>query len=255
MVLKATIATLLVWEFLPLVAHADSKPALARMVLDHSRVKAGDTIQATYTFRSTGPAAVDMKVFVHVVRPDGRHIGADFDPDLPTTRWPASGFVREGAFPIAVPVDAAPGTYQVWIGLFSSQGRIELGNPDRLRGHREYCVGEFQVVESGTAAASKRVVFDWLPVDEAQVVRALPPPVPRGVETKTAETSSAEATLCCERTTTCSCPPCGRRRRSSLTAGKVSGEEVRTKTQMITRWSSSARTMVRHEPLARPSSR
>ena len=70
-------------------------------------------------------AAVDMKVFVHVVRPDGRHIGADFEPDLPTTKWPATGFVPEGAFPIAVPTDAAPGRYQIWIGVFSSEGRID----------------------------------------------------------------------------------------------------------------------------------
>lgn len=107
-----------------------------------------------------------------MVRPDGRHIGADFEPELPAVEWPQDGFVSEGPFPIAVPSDAAPGRYEIWVGLFSSQDRVELDNRDRLRGSREYCVGEFEVVSVGAPVDSKPRVFDWMPVDEHRVIRA-----------------------------------------------------------------------------------
>jgi hypothetical protein len=178
---------LLVLWALPWAAQADFHPAVARVTLDRNRVMPGGTLQAVYTFRSGGPAPVELEVFVHVVRPDGRHLGADFSPDLPTTEWPAAGFVREGPFPIAVPADAAPGKYQVWVGLFSpgSGERIELGNADRQRGSREYHLGDFEVVPAGTAADPKPAVFDWLPVDETRVAKA--PPLSAQAGTKALE--------------------------------------------------------------------
>jgi hypothetical protein len=131
------LVTVLLFASLTALQAAEFKPAVARLALDRDRVPPGGTLQATYTFRSRGQAAEDLTVFVHVVRPDGRHIGADFSPDLPVTKWPANGFVREGPFPIAVPADAAPGKYRVWVGLFSSRERIELDNTELLRGSRE----------------------------------------------------------------------------------------------------------------------
>ena len=56
------------------------QPAAARLELSDCQPQAGQVIQATYTFRTSGPSESDMTVFVHVVRPDGRHIGADFEP-------------------------------------------------------------------------------------------------------------------------------------------------------------------------------
>ena len=163
---------LLLWCLLPLAAFAEFKPAVARLSLDRDRVHPGDTVQATYTFRSSGPSLIELSPFVHVVRPDGRHIGADFSLDLPTTEWPKQGFVREGPVPIVMPTDAAPGNYQVWVGLFTSSGRIELDNPDRQRGSLEYHVAEFEVVAAGSKVDPKSAVFNWLPVDETKVVAA-----------------------------------------------------------------------------------
>lgn len=178
---------LLVLWALPWAAQADFHPAVARLALDRNRVMPGGTLQAVYTFRSGGPAPVELEVFVHVVRPDGRHLGADFSPDLPTTEWPAEGFVREGPFPIAVPADAAPGKYQIWVGLFSpgSGERVELGNANRQRGSREYHLGDFEVVAAGTAADPRPAVFDWLPVDETRVAKA--PPLSAQAGTKSLE--------------------------------------------------------------------
>ncbi|MHB8969755.1 MAG: hypothetical protein ACYC3X_11505 [Pirellulaceae bacterium] len=145
--LQSTLA-LLFSSILPVAACADFHPAVARMALDRDRVQPGGTVQATYTFLSSGRASEELEVFVHVVHPDGRHIGADFEPDLMTSAWPSDGCVREGPFPIVVPDDAGPGKYQIWVGMFfpSSGDRIEFGNADRLRGHHEYHVGEFEVV-------------------------------------------------------------------------------------------------------------
>ena len=173
---------LLLWCLLPLVVLADFKPAAARLALDRGRVPPGGTVQATYTFRSSGPSVVEVSAFVHVVRPDGRHLGADFSLDLPTAEWPTNGFVREGPFPIMVPADAAPGKYQVWVGLFSSSERIELDNADRQRGAREYHVGEFEVVAAGTKVEPKPAVFNWLPVDETKVAKAPPTTTPPGTK-------------------------------------------------------------------------
>ncbi len=98
---KSLLILLSLWG-LPLAANADFKPAVARLALDRDREQPGGTVQATYTFRSSGPSLVELSAFVHVVRPDGRHIGADFSPDLPATEWPKKGFVREGPFPIVM---------------------------------------------------------------------------------------------------------------------------------------------------------
>jgi len=165
------------------MAGAGFKPAVAQVTLDRSRVSAGDTVQATYTFHSSGPAAQDLQTFVHVVRPDGRHIGADFEPDLPTSEWPEGAFVREGPFPIAVPADAQPGKYEVWVGMFSSGGeRVQFDNADRLRGDREYCVAEFEVMPPGIATVEEAAVFKWLPVVEAKVITAPLPPSATGLQ-------------------------------------------------------------------------
>ena len=174
MVLGLALCRSTMTEAQPAAAPADFKPALARLALDRDKLHPGGTLQATYTFRSSGPARVDLEVFVHVIRPDGRHIGADFAPDLSTREWPPDAFVREGPFPITVPGDAAPGTYQVWVGMYSAGlgERITFDNADRLRGSREYQVGEFQVVATGATLQPKPAVFDWLPVDETNVVRA-----------------------------------------------------------------------------------
>jgi lysophospholipase L1-like esterase len=167
------VAALMAWGE-STAAPAVFKPAVAKVALDRGRVQSGGILQATYTFRSNGPALDKLSVFVHVVRPGGAHLGADFSPDLPATEWPKEGFVREGPFPIAIPDNAAPGSYQVWVGLFSASERIELDNADRHRGSREYHVGDFEVVAAGATAEPKPAVFDWLPVDEAKVVQGQP---------------------------------------------------------------------------------
>jgi len=159
----------------PLTAFAGLLPAVARVALDRDCVPPGNTVQTTFTFCSSGPSWRERSVFVHVIRPDGGQIEADFSPTLPTTGWPKDGFVREGPVPIVVPADAVPGKYEVWVGMVSPSGVVEFDNPDRQRGPREYHVAEFEVVAAAATVAPKPAVFDWLPVDETKVVAAAQP--------------------------------------------------------------------------------
>jgi hypothetical protein len=165
-------------------AQAEFRPAVARVTLDRSLVEPSGRVQAEYVFRCNGPAPNDFEVFVHVVRPDGRHLGADFAPAQPTSEWPNQGFVREHACPILVPTDAVPGRYAIWVGLYSSTSgeRIDLDNPDRLRGTREYEVGEFEVVAVGGAPATKPATFNWLSVDETALVQTARAPIQAGAK-------------------------------------------------------------------------
>jgi hypothetical protein len=155
------------------IACADFRPALARLDLDRSQVTPGGTIKASYTFCSNGPSQEDMAVFVHVVRPDGQRIGADFDPELATMDWPADRFVQEGPQPIAIPAGSPPGKYRVLVGMFSPSGgsRVELANADRHQGEREYLAGEFEVFADGAQIKARPVKFELLAVDEAKVVK------------------------------------------------------------------------------------
>ncbi len=143
------------------------------MELDRGRVAPGDTVKATYTFRSNGPSQSDLMVFVHVVRPDGQRIGADFEPDLSTTEWPADRFVREGPQPIVVPADSPRGKYRVLVGMVpvGPGPRVELANADRHHGEREYLAGEFEVQAGGATIEATPVTFELLAVDETNVAK------------------------------------------------------------------------------------
>lgn len=149
-------------------------PSVARVVLDRSRVAPGGIAWATFMFRSTGPAQSRLRVFVHVTpQGQGQQFGADFDPEIPTTRWPSSGFAAEGPHPIAVPTDAAPGKYRIFIGMFDpvSGERVPMGNTDRDDGTHRYAVAELDV-DAAAPAAQPAATFNLLPIDDSTVVRA-----------------------------------------------------------------------------------
>ena len=162
---------------LPLsAAGADFRPALARVELDRGQIVPGQTVHVTYTFRTNGPSPSDLMVFVHVVRPDGHRIGADFTPEFSTAEWPVEGFVREGPRPITVPATSPPGKYRVLVGLFPETPgpRAELANADRHQGEREYLAGEFEVLPANAKSEAKPVQFEFLAVDATKIVT--PPP-------------------------------------------------------------------------------
>jgi len=79
---KANFMFLILWA-LPLAAWADFQPALARVVLDRDRVQPGGTVQATYVFRSDGPASEDLKVFTDRHRGERVYLAGEFEVTAP----------------------------------------------------------------------------------------------------------------------------------------------------------------------------
>jgi hypothetical protein len=73
------------------------------------------------TWQATDWVEGDYTAFVHLVGPDGQMIAqadrAPIDGFVPTGRWRA-GFAAADAFELAIPADAAPGTYALKLGLY-----------------------------------------------------------------------------------------------------------------------------------------
>jgi 4-amino-4-deoxy-L-arabinose transferase-like glycosyltransferase len=111
--------------------------------LDAKEVTAGETLYVTLYWRSLAPLDDDYTVFVHLL---GGHnpatngplwAGHDGQPDgghYPTSRW-QPGQVLLDLHPLAVPLDAPPGDYQLEVGfyLLATMARLPasdtLGNP------------------------------------------------------------------------------------------------------------------------------
>ncbi len=169
--LPARLVSLVALAAAALCAHADFRPALARLELDRGRVLPGTAVRATYTFLANEPADRQLMVFVHLIPlGEGFQIGGDFQPGLPTSSWPAGAFVRE-THPIPIPANAAPGRYRVALGLYDRYNgpRIELANSDRSLGDYRYAVGEIDVLAPGAEAPAEPVAFEVLPVDESRL--------------------------------------------------------------------------------------
>lgn len=81
----------------------------------------GATLRLHLTWQATGWVEDDYTAFVHLVGPDGQLAAqsdrAPIDGFVPTGRWRA-GFAAEDAVELAIPADAAPGTYALKLGLY-----------------------------------------------------------------------------------------------------------------------------------------
>lgn len=98
------------------------------VMLSTQSVQAGETISATLAWQALSPIPLDYTTFVHVVGPNGMLTQHDQPPlggFLPTSFWHPSRAVVDSV-PLAIPVDAAPGIYQVHVGMY------ELESGDRL---------------------------------------------------------------------------------------------------------------------------
>jgi 4-amino-4-deoxy-L-arabinose transferase-like glycosyltransferase len=111
--------------------------------LDTREVTAGETLYLTLYWQALAPLDDDYTVFVHLL---GEHnpatdgplwAGHDGQPDgghYPTTRW-QPGQVLLDLHPLAVPLDAPPGEYQLEVGLYllATMARLPasdtVGNP------------------------------------------------------------------------------------------------------------------------------
>jgi 4-amino-4-deoxy-L-arabinose transferase-like glycosyltransferase len=82
----------------------------------------GNVVRVRLVWRAESTTAETLKVFVHVIRADAliaQHDGQPVGELRPTYTW-AAGEIITDQFALRLPADAAPGTYQLRIGLYEA---------------------------------------------------------------------------------------------------------------------------------------
>ena len=111
--------------------------ALLAYDLPRSTARSGQVVPVTLYWKALAPMKVNLRVFVHLLGPDGQLWGQSdkWNPaDYPTGRWPLDLYVRDEHAAQLQP-GAPPGTYTVVAGLWNGEtgSRMRLldanGNP------------------------------------------------------------------------------------------------------------------------------
>jgi serine/threonine-protein kinase len=115
-----------------------------QVILEEARVtqlsyQPGDIVPVTLRWRCLAPIDHAYKVFVHLLTQDFQLLAQrDVEPAnglRPTHVWQVGEIIND-PHQIALPEDAAPGTYQIRVGLYDENGRMPIVDP-----------GETQVVD------------------------------------------------------------------------------------------------------------
>ncbi len=90
----------------------------------------GDSIPVTLRWHALKPVPADYTVFVHLIKPDLVTLinAADSGPvngTMPTTQWQVGEIVVDPHL-VTIPEGTPPGTYQIRIGLYNAEGRLEV---------------------------------------------------------------------------------------------------------------------------------
>lgn len=102
----------------------------------HGPLQGADVLQLNVTWLPLQPFNEDWKVFVHLVDANGQ-VFAQFDGQpleatYPTSHW-IPGELIEDSYPLILPVDAPPGPYRVFAGLYNEATGLRLpvsGDPE-----------------------------------------------------------------------------------------------------------------------------
>jgi hypothetical protein len=97
-----------------------------------AQVKAGETLSVQWTFEARGRVPAGWKLFVHVKGPANTFINADHEPVRPFAWWHPGQFIRYTTT-IALPRNAAPGSYTIWVGMFRGNQRAAIHAPAGAR--------------------------------------------------------------------------------------------------------------------------
>jgi hypothetical protein len=92
-----------------------------------SSVHRGHDLDLSLVFAVDEPLDSDWTVFVHVER-EGYRLNADHPPAAgrhPTSAW-RTGELIVDAFRKTVPLEAPPGRYEVWVGLYRGNDRLPV---------------------------------------------------------------------------------------------------------------------------------
>ena len=106
-------------HFVPL----ESNAALLAYDPPRATARPGDKVAITLYWQALAPIAANLRVFIHVLRPDGTLVAQSdkANPaDFPTSRWPIDRYVRDEHV-LALPGDMPPGEYRVVAGLWDGE--------------------------------------------------------------------------------------------------------------------------------------
>jgi serine/threonine-protein kinase len=113
---------------------------MPNIVIDNARFERmayqpGMTIQFNVLWRAIGPVGRDYKVLVHLIAPNGQLVAQDRDgaprnngASAPTAAW-GNGTLVLDTYTLAIPLSVAPGNYEVRIGLYDDNGRVQFLSP------------------------------------------------------------------------------------------------------------------------------
>lgn len=150
LILRASVATLLLAASLGCGGGADTAPAVGsvKVALSRPRVALGSPVEITYTFTlaNDAPPLGNRKVFVHFLDANDEMMWTDdHDPPTPTSEWKPGQTVEYGRT-MFVPSYPYVGGAKIIAGLYTagSNERLKLSNPDR--GDRSYKVVDFELL-------------------------------------------------------------------------------------------------------------
>jgi hypothetical protein len=99
----------------------------------------GETVTVTLRWEPMADIAEDYTGFVHLVASGGSEVAQDDHPPLdggfPTRLWSA-GMVISDTYRLELPQDLAPGTYELWAGLYRPESGQRLSAISRQTGDR-----------------------------------------------------------------------------------------------------------------------
>ncbi|MCB9109522.1 MAG: hypothetical protein H6633_35595 [Anaerolineales bacterium] len=103
----------------------------------HGPLQPNETLTLAVTWQPMLPLADNLKVFVHLVDPNG-NVVAQFDGypqngSYPTPQW-MPGEIIQDAYPILLPDNLPPGPYRVYLGLYDETTFARLPVPDDNEG-------------------------------------------------------------------------------------------------------------------------
>ena len=150
LILRASVATLLLAASLGCGGGADTAPAVGsvKVALSRPRVALGSPVEITYTFTlaNDAPALGNRKVFVHFLDANDEMMWTDdHDPPTPTTDWKPGQTVEYtrtmfvGRYPYV-------GAAKIVSGLYSPETNDRVKFTGEDRGDRSYKVADFELL-------------------------------------------------------------------------------------------------------------
>ena len=98
--------------------------------------KVGRPLEVVLYWDAEAPVAASYTVFTQLFDPAGRMVAQQDNVPVqglaPTDTW-LPGVLMRDAYSLALPADAQPGTYQLYVGLYDANGRRTLTLPDGTR--------------------------------------------------------------------------------------------------------------------------